>query len=173
MCLAQPSLAKLLPEVERNKSRYHNPAMCREWETWEYPVRNGLSPSNLSTQHSKNFAQEELERFLRVNGDGRYGRHKENNVFQAQKFWCTRELTEMGAVCTGPNQMGFRHWDQKGTWATIPKQETVTSWQWLAKEKLVFSKKKKKRSYWVDKPHFREVTCLTADSQLKVNSVVF
>lgn len=62
-CLAQTSSEKGALAVDGNKYRDHNWTMCRERETLEPTVLNGMTPSIPFPQNSGSYAEEEVEKF--------------------------------------------------------------------------------------------------------------
>lgn len=80
-CLSQPSSEKLPPAAVGNKCRIHHQLLCRE--TFIKPLPRG----------SGNPVEEKSE------GDRR---HEGNMTLLNQHGWCSYQLTETEAACTGP-----------------------------------------------------------------------
>lgn len=62
-CLTQASSEKTSLAIDRNQHKDPHCIICKEWETLEHPGLNGMSLSNLFSQGSWGYAEEEVENY--------------------------------------------------------------------------------------------------------------
>lgn len=53
-------------------------------------------------------------------------------------LWTHRDCIIIHKISIGPSQMGFKHWEGKWSWASIPNPEANSKCQLLTKQNLAF-----------------------------------
>lgn len=103
---------------------------ARKAQTLELSVLNGISSATVQ-KNRENDCESQMEWVTP-------GKQCLPDKTEQVRVRIYRACGSMLQACAGLRQMGSQHWEEQADKAPIPKPETISNWQPLAEENLVF-----------------------------------